>query len=371
MTQKVMFKMKVKISQLKPNPFKKEINGGRLNKAQVDVIKANIKELGLMGSLAVFKKGNDYYLINGHHRTQALKETFGKDYQVEVVVHKYDDEQVMRGMVIENLTQRGNDFREVNENLVMVRNHLRKTAVQSLNTCDKLGRRKGTNQIQEPGSIRHVAEWLNKNGEVLSIGVISNHLKIYDKLDKKLYDRIEKTHKGDADKRTDKNTISFCQAELLARFDDKKEQEDLTEVLLNSKEQRVREQGKLVTEYKKASKDVKDKIRKRKVDLKEVSIENHKATVGEVNLDREKMIVEHHVEIRKKLHTMFEDTSFIKKSPSNELEITYHFIMNWLKEDLMPFLKQINKELSDEAKNRMKDMQENVIYYDFDERRLK
>jgi len=40
--------MKLKIFQLNPNPFKKEINGGKLNDDIVEKIQANIKELGLM-----------------------------------------------------------------------------------------------------------------------------------------------------------------------------------------------------------------------------------------------------------------------------------------------------------------------------------
>ena len=117
--------MKLKLSQLKPNPFKKQISKGELNSEQVDKIKANIKELGFFGSLPVFKSGDKFHLIAGHHRAQALKETYGKDWEVEVVVSDYNEDQVFRGMVIENLTQRGREFDETSENINAVENYLK------------------------------------------------------------------------------------------------------------------------------------------------------------------------------------------------------------------------------------------------------
>ena len=126
--------MKLKLSELNPNPFKKEINKGKLNEEVIHRIKANIKELGLMGSIPIFKKDNKYYLINGHHRVEALKRVFGKEYEVEVVKHNYNEEQILRGMVVENLTQRANDFKEEVENLTAIRDYLKSNSVQRVNT---------------------------------------------------------------------------------------------------------------------------------------------------------------------------------------------------------------------------------------------
>ena len=116
--------MKLKLSQLKPNPFKKQISKGELNQEQVDKIKANIKELGFFGSLPVFKKGDNFHLIAGHHRTQALKEVLGKNGEVEVTVSNYNEDQVFKGMVVENLTQRTNDFMELNENIAAIEGYI-------------------------------------------------------------------------------------------------------------------------------------------------------------------------------------------------------------------------------------------------------
>ncbi len=60
------------------------------------------------------------------HRIQALKEVYGNNFEIDVVIHKYNDDQLLRGMVIENLTQRAGDFKEEIDNLIAVRNYLKK-----------------------------------------------------------------------------------------------------------------------------------------------------------------------------------------------------------------------------------------------------
>ena len=52
--------MKLQIKDLKPNPYKKEISGGKLNQEQVDKFKTNIKKLGLMGSIPIRKFKKEY-----------------------------------------------------------------------------------------------------------------------------------------------------------------------------------------------------------------------------------------------------------------------------------------------------------------------
>ena len=56
-----MIKMKLRLKDLHPNPFKKEIDGGKLDKEQVAIMKSSIKELGLMGTLPVVKIKNKYH----------------------------------------------------------------------------------------------------------------------------------------------------------------------------------------------------------------------------------------------------------------------------------------------------------------------
>jgi hypothetical protein len=175
--------MKVKISELNSNPFKKDINKGKLKEQTIKKIQANIKELGLMGSIPVFKKDGKYFLIAGHHRIEALKRSFGKNYAVEVTLHNYSDENVLRGMVVENITQRQDEPFEVSENLALIRKYLR-----SCSSTEQHLKTQGKRADLEygGGTIREISDWLNTNGEVMSIGKISEYLKVYDNLDRSL-----------------------------------------------------------------------------------------------------------------------------------------------------------------------------------------
>ena len=118
--------MKLKLKEIKSNPFKKNINGGKLDEESIKKIQSNIKELGLMGSLPVFKKDNQYFLIAGHHRVEALKRTFGKEHEISVDIKDYSEDQILRGMVVENLTQRNNEHTEERANIVAIRDYLNK-----------------------------------------------------------------------------------------------------------------------------------------------------------------------------------------------------------------------------------------------------
>lgn len=256
--------MKLKLNELKPNPFKKEINEGKLNREQIDSLKSNMNELGLMGSLPIFKKEGNYYLVAGHHRKQALKEVYGNDFEVECTLHNYDTENILRGMVIENLTQRKGDFREEAENLKVIRKFLKATR----STVEHVVRNQGGGSQQESGSVRDIYKWLNKKGEVLSIGIISEHLKIMDTLDKDLIQQVDKTKSGT--KIEDKNSLTFSQAVMLTSFEDKEEQKDLANALKDTDAQGRDKQRELLSIYKQAPEEVKKEIRKGEIDIADI-----------------------------------------------------------------------------------------------------
>jgi len=368
--------MKLKLSQLKPNPFKKQINKGKLDNDQIKRLKSNIKELGLMGSIPVRKTDDGYEAISHHHRIQALKEVHGKDYEVEVNIKGYDYEQMMRGMFVENITQRIDDFKEVNENLQMVQNELKSGRILSVQTPDRKstgGRPKGS---IEAGSIRDVERWVNKNGELLKKSQIAMHLQINNNLAPELKAKIEKTHTGDTSKRTDENVLGQTQADYLSSFEDKKEQKYLFKALKKTKEPRVREQGKLLSKYKKADAKLKKRIREGKTDLAIFSDsdlnlpqtkkdEKLKAVVGintGIDLSRNKNNIEEHLQLRQKIKELLSNPDFLKKSQIVELEETYHYIINWMKGDLLSFLKEI------ETLIKQKDEQSQIKCYDIIEK---
>jgi len=251
--------MKVKLSELKPNPYKKNISGGKLDDDTVKKIQSNIKELGLMGALPVFKRDNKYFLIAGHHRTEALKREFGKDYPVSVEVHNYNDDQILRGMIVENLTQRANEFREEAENLKMIRNHIK------ANSLGELARDKFHQGGRYESCVKEVAEWLNKNGEVMSRSKISQILKIIDTVDPDILERIEKVGGGKAPE----NVVTTKQAIELSKIEDKNEQRHLLEAMRREESGRPHELGH---KYRDAPEEVKKMVREGEIDLSDIDM---------------------------------------------------------------------------------------------------
>lgn len=259
--------MKAKLKDLYPNPYKNWISEGQLNEEQVKKLEASLDKLGLMGSIPVTKIDDKLCLISHHHRVAAMKNKYGDDYEVEVTIHDYNKEQLFRGMVVENLTQRQGEFREETQNLVAIRKYLKENPTACPDSGHADDSRKDTKGIMDAGSIRNIEAWLNDQGEIMARGKIHSLLQIHDKLDPELQEKIEKVHSGDADRRTDEDVVPLTRAVQLSTFDDPDEQKDLAKALNKSSEQRVREQSKLLSKYKRASEEEKDKIRSGKKDI--------------------------------------------------------------------------------------------------------
>jgi hypothetical protein len=266
--------MKVKISELNSNPFKKDINKGKLKEQTIKKIQANIKELGLMGSIPVFKKDGKYFLIAGHHRIEALKRSFGKNYAVEVTLHNYSDENVLRGMVVENITQRQDEPFEVSENLALIRKYLKTSNVQTLDET-KTSKRGRVNEGRpdEAGSVRNISSWLNANGEVMSKSKIDEYLKVYDNLDRSLLRRTIVTEGA----KKEEGDISIEEAKTLARLD-KKDQKNMQNILEKTGLD-YKQKSKLVTEFLNSPEELKNKVLNEEIEITEVPIEKLKQDI--------------------------------------------------------------------------------------------
>jgi hypothetical protein len=213
---------------------------------------------------------------------EAMKRKFGKNHEVEVVVHKYDDDQLLRGMIIENLTQRTDEFHEVTDNLLAIENYLNKNPVvlQRLRASRRGPKEGMKDEYKDKAVAKDIAKWLdNETGDVMSHDKITNCLNIKKNLDPELYKQIKNTQAGTANEREE--ALQETQAVYLARIDDKEEQKDLAHALKSAKEQRVRNQGKLLSEYKKSSDTTKKKVRSGKIKLDDVPIENIKEQIKE------------------------------------------------------------------------------------------
>ena len=266
--------MKLKLNELNANPFKKEINKGKLNEKIISKIRSNLKELGLMGALPIFKKDNKYYLVAGHHRVEALKRTFGKNYEIEVTLHNYSNENVLRGMIVENLTQRSDELTEVTDNLAVIRKYL-KNLIRS--DTERIKIRSGQGHQIEEGSIREIHDWLNKNGEVMSIGKISEFLRVYDNLDESLLKNTVRSDGGSIKE----EKLSIEDAKFLARLD--KKDQKVIKGLLDKTDLAAKGKGKLISEFKKAPEEVKEKVKSGEIDITKLGETNIEYQINESN----------------------------------------------------------------------------------------
>lgn len=263
--------MKLKLNQLKPNPFKKNINGGKLDEDTIKKIKSNIKELGLMGSLPVFKKDNQYFLIAGHHRVEALKRTFGKEHEISVDIKDYSEDQILRGMVIENLTQQDNEHKEERANIVTIRDYLNKhkDVLEGLRSARQPSKFSNINSFDK-ACASDISFWIDKgNGDVISHDKVTNLININDNLSPDLLGLVEKKKT----KNKDEKSITVMEAVELSKIPDKKEQKEVLKAIKEVDEGRPYQ---LVSKYRSASDEVKEKVRSGEISLSEVDIESFK-----------------------------------------------------------------------------------------------
>jgi hypothetical protein len=362
---------KVPVKDLHPNPFRKWINGGKVDDAKVQKIVVNMDESklnGLSNSLPYVLRNGKKHLVFGHNRLEAAKIKFGKNYLIGVTLQDYDDDQLLRGMVVENLTQDKVDFISEEEHIAVVYDYLK----------DK----------KKDFSPKGISKWLDEGtGKVMSEEEIKKLLNIHLNLDPELKKITEKKHdkkwKDDegnvnrSDEGEERTTLSKTQAAMLASFQDKKEQKDLAKALMTTREFHVRNQGNLIAKYKELKKEAKknkvakktiEEIRTGKKDLAEVRLPQvaldpalQDKTVKEIFIDFRrsfKTTGDFIEEIRSKNH----DKKYLEKASFNELKETYAYICSWTNSKLKPFV----QELIDEARLRKESEKDETIFVDFD-----
>jgi hypothetical protein len=152
------------------------------------------------------------------------------------------------------------------ENLATIREYLKENAVQELNTVDtrKDGRKLGNNQIEELGSVRNIYNWLGKNGEVISLGKISEFLKVHDNLDRRLLRNTKDSSGGTIDD----GKLSIEDAKILARID--KKDQFVLKGLLDETGLATKNKSKLVTLYNLSSEEIKEMVKSGDVLLTEI-----------------------------------------------------------------------------------------------------
>lgn len=290
----------IEIGKLKANPYKKEINKGKMNEVQIKEISGNLKELGYMGAIPVVKIKGVYHLVNSHHRIEALKRKFGNKYKVAITIHDYNDDQLLRGMVIENLSQRGTDFREERENIKAVEEYLNKNkkilhAVRDSRGAskgiDSLGRKnKGSLQkkdYQNGVTAKDIQQWLQLSKEKWGDGTITNIMNIYKKLNKDLLEDVNYVRGGHKE---EESHLSVEDARNLSRIEvkeQKKIQKILDDTGLDHKAK-----SRMITNYVKSDETTKRLVLEKKIDIASLvpDLKNRKGelvTIKPKNLNEE------------------------------------------------------------------------------------
>ena len=262
----------VKIKDIKQNPFKKFINNGRLDDGRVAKLQESLAHGTLPNSFFARKIDGNWELAHGHHRLEAFKRKYGKDFELDVHQIGYDDETMLVDMVRENLTHRDSDFKDTEGSCVLARSWL-ESKVKTVKQFDSLkktgihpkGKKGGSEPL--PDSCRSIAKFLSKQGKAISYETIRNYLSIHDKLAPELHKKVGKIESATKDEKEDRLGIKI--ATKLATIDDEEAQKVLFK---NIQKDGLNHESalKAITGFKDADKGIKDAVKKGKLKLSEV-----------------------------------------------------------------------------------------------------
>ena len=257
----------VALKEIKPNPFKKFINNGKLNTSIIEKLIEGYKQTKFHENICARENEGMLELIYGHHRLEAAIRVYGKEHKINLIIYskkEFSDEMMLIDMVRENLTHRDVDFQDKKEAIILAFDWLQSKAT-SVKRFD-ISKRPPHRPPQED-SYRSVARFLSKQGKAMSYETVRNYLQMSFNLDKSILEKVEKVY-GQLGKR---DHIPVWQGIALSQFPDKEEQKDLLGAFQKSREQR---RGKIHTHlfrYKNSPKRIKDKVREQKIDIADIS----------------------------------------------------------------------------------------------------
>lgn len=257
---------KVKISDISPNPFKKFINNGRLNDEIVEKLMDSIETIGFHENIIAREHDSEVQLLYGHHRIEAMKRKFGKSHEIELQIKSVSDEDMLRGMVLENVTQRDTDAQDLMDSVVLVRTWLSSgvSDVQAFHNTIK--GKKGFQSIASPDSSRSIANFLSKQGKSVSYRTIANYLNIHDNLDS---DLIGKVTRRESVSTSEDDSIGIVEATVLSKLDKKEQKPILKQIKEEGWSHRDTEH--YVSRYKNAPEETKKKVLEGKLRLDQLA----------------------------------------------------------------------------------------------------
>lgn len=275
----------IEASKIKPNPFKKFINGGKLEEEIVERLVEGFKQTKFHENLTGRRnKKGEVELIYGHHRLEAVKIVYGKDFIIHLKVYSYaefPDENMLIDMIRENLTHRGDSYRDTADSIMLTKKWL-----ETKQTANLLGKKTHKNNI----SINDIAKFLSFQGKTISDEQVSKYIDIEQNLHPDLKKKItKKTRAGTINK----GVIGFEVASDISKFD-KKEQKRLYEMIIKSGANKDKVKRLLIA-YRNSSDETKEKAKEGKIDLEDIPMENLKHEIkkkaDEKAKDEDKKIV--------------------------------------------------------------------------------
>lgn len=264
----------IEAGKVKPNPFKKYIINGGLSETIIEELIEGFKQTTFHDNLAGRRnKQGEIELIYGHHRLEAVKRCFGKNYKINLKVYSYEDfsdEKMLVDMIRENMTQRGHDFKEMLHSILLVKKWLEGTLL------DKKAKPKEVTDVE-------IARFVSKSGKALSPAQVTRYISIENNLDEEIKEKVEITGRAGKVKA---GKVGLEMAFHLSQAEKKDQPYLLAQVEkagVNKDKARV-----LITEYRKSDDSLKEKVKKGKLSLDVLPIENMKQEIKKNRKEREK-----------------------------------------------------------------------------------
>jgi len=261
--------VQVKISEVKPNPFKKFINGGKLDKNRLAKMQESIEHGTLPNSFFARKYNGKWELAHGHHRMAAFKQKHGPNFVLNIYPVNYSDETMLVDMVRENLTHRDAAFQDAEDSVVLARAWLQSNAkvVKQFNNFQKKGNQgKRTDLGENHIDYRKIEKFLSKKAAALSYVTVGKYLRIHDNLHPDLHKKVENLEKKGGCHR--EGELGIALAENIAILP-KSEQLGIYKQVKRLRLGRP-DARKYIGRYRRADDLTKKRVREGKIDLKDL-----------------------------------------------------------------------------------------------------
>jgi len=237
--------MKVKLKELKPNPFKRYINGGVLNPQKIELLKESINKDGFWAGIMFREVGGEKQIPYGHHRLESAKQVKGGNFEIDIPCQDFTDEQMVRMLANENSMQNEEYAIYQVDTVVMTQNYLKEFRPQR--------ERKSNGRPPEIGSIEHISEFLGeKNWQKTKVAQ-------YLRMKASLAPKLMKDLKNSANVGNDNRNFTVSHARSLVRLEPELQEEVYNEI--KNKDITHREMHDIVAEIESGS-SVEDAVEK-------------------------------------------------------------------------------------------------------------